>query len=175
MMNSSEMKKVTPIAARYIKENLSRQTQAVILLHDLLKEEFSLLLDRRPQEVTAVELSLQELMRQIRNERLALKGLVAEARPEAERVRDILDILPPVEGLREEMEALLQEMDDVEQAGARQAEKNRQLVLGLFDQSRRTLEFMHDQIRPKVENGYSKKGMMARATNQRPSLLEGRL
>lgn len=176
MSDSSMLKKVSPGQAANIKENLSRQARAVTLLVELLQEEFSLLLERKPQEVTAVELSLQELMRQIGAERMGLKKLVADSYPGAARVSDILDILPEGrDDVRAEIEAHLQAMDDAEQAGARQAEKNRQLVLGLFDQSRRTLEFMHNQIRPKNENAYSKRGVMAQVANHRPSLLEGRL
>ena len=176
MSDSSMVKIASPVQAQRIEENLSRQARAVALLVELLREEFSLLLERRPQEVTTVELSLQDLMRQIAGERLALRKLVAEVRPDAQRVRDVIDILPEGdEGLRTRIEAHLQAMDDAEQTGALQAEKNRQLVLGLFDQSRRTLEYMHDQIRPKNENGYSKRGLMAKAGNQAPSLLEGRL
>ena len=176
MSDSNQLKKISSDRAASIKENLSRQSRAVALLVELLREEFSLLLERKPQEVTTVELSLQELMRQIGAERMGLKRLVADAYPGAARVSEILDILPEGrDDVRAEIEAYLQSMDDAEQAGARQAEKNRQLVLGLFDQSRRALEFMHDQIRPKNENAYSKRGVMAQATNHRPSLLEGRL
>ena len=59
-----------------IRQNLTRQGKALHVLHHLLKEEFSHLLDGRPENVSYEEMALQELMRQIANERLDLKAML---------------------------------------------------------------------------------------------------
>ena len=56
-----------------IEANLTRQFKALELLQKLLDEEFELLTKRDIDAVTAQEFSIHELLRQIAQERMALK------------------------------------------------------------------------------------------------------
>ncbi len=155
-----------------VRGNLFRQQRALELLCMLLEEEFSHLREGRPQSVVQVEFSIQELMRQLADERLDLRRALTSLNPNAQRVRQILSGLGAEDAAG--LEALLAEMDRLEQAAARQAAKNHHLVMALAEQSRSLLEFMHRQIQPKTENGYSAKGRMAAAPAQ-PAMVSGRL
>ncbi|WP_449242651.1 flagellar protein FlgN [Desulfovibrio sp.] len=154
-----------------VQENLSRQHRALGLLSELLDEEFSYLKGGKPQDVSRIEISIQELLRQLAVERVSLRGLVQAVAPGAKRVREILDAVPSKEA--EALRDLLLRLDGMEQACARQAAKNQNLVLALFDQSRKLLNFLQEKIQPKG-TAYSAKGRMARASNA-PSLVSGRL
>lgn len=158
-------------AARYIRENLARQAQGLKLLHSLLQEEFSLLRQGRSQDVSQLELSIQELMRQFMVERLSLRRLVQEMEPGASRVSQILDLVQEED--RQAARACIRAMDGLEQKCALQAEQNRILVLALYDQSRSMLSFLHDQVMPKRESTYGSRGRMAQHSPQ-PMLLSGR-
>lgn len=156
---------------RRVQENLSRQRRAFVLLTELLEEEFSLLLERKPQAVSQLELSIQELMRQLADERQSLRLAVRGIDPKANRVRELLGTLKgeAATALRQD----LADLDRTEQSCAVQAAKNQYLVMGLYDQSRNLLEFLHEKIQPKVA-AYSSRGRMARP-GSRPSLVSGRL
>jgi flagellar biosynthesis/type III secretory pathway chaperone len=154
-----------------IQENLSRQLKALELLEELLEEEFSYLKTSKPQSVSRIEISIQELMRQLTVERLSLRAAVQEMKPEARRVREILPLLEPAGA--DALRAILAGLDKAEQACARRAAKNQNLVLALHQQSRNLLQFLHDRIQPKG-TAYSASGRMARAANN-PTLVTGRL
>ncbi len=157
---------------RLIKENIDRQSKAMLLLSMLLKEEFSLLMNKDPQGVTGVEMVIQELMRQIASERMSLRGLVQKIDPAAKRIKDILSAI--ADEHREKVEYLLDIMDTREQECAVQATKNQQLAQALLDQSSSMLDFLHREITPKVNNVYSARG---RYQNAAPpaTLINGRL
>ncbi len=158
-------------APRYIQENLSRQVQALRGLLALLEEEFALLRESRSQDVTQLELSLQELMRQIMSERLGLRRLIREVDPNSSRLSHIADFLPPE--IREASAQLARLMDATEQRCAIQAEQNRVLALALHDQSTALLGYLHEQIVPRQGNTYGAGGRMARQSIE-PQLLRGR-
>ncbi|MGE4291851.1 MAG: flagellar export chaperone FlgN [Desulfovibrio sp.] len=140
-----------------LKENLARQGKAMLLLHLLLEEEFSRLMERDSRGVSPLELSIQELMRQLMREREDLSGLVGViSQGKAQRVRQLLPLLPEEEASA--MEARLKVLDKDEQRCARQAAQNQQLALALFEQSSKLLTFMHSKIKPKRLEGYSAKG-----------------
>ena len=160
------------IRARLIQENLSRQLRAMLLLKELLEEEFSLLVQRKTTQVSILDLSIQELLRQVADERRALKRLVADVQPNAKRVREVLSIMP--HDMARNTDRLLEGMDRAEQACGQQAQRNRTMVLGLHDQSRALLEFMHRQIQPKSTGAYSRRGRMTTSSGM-PALLSGRL
>ena len=157
---------------RLIEENLVRQNKAMMLLLLLLEEEFSRLTKLNPQSVSQLELSIQELMRQVAAERISLRRMVATVEPSAKRVRDLMP------GLEREMAdsfgELLVKLDEIEQKCAVQAAKNHQLAMALFDQSKGLLNFMHDQIRPKSTTAYGRSGRFAQGVND-ARLLSGRL
>ncbi len=154
-----------------IQESLTRQQKGMLLLRTLLEEEFSLLMDRRPKEVSRMELSIQELMRQLAVERLSLKTEIKRHDPEAERLVQ-LDMACDD---RDKVDALLAELDEMEQQSAVQAAKNQNLAMGLFDQSKQLLQFLHKEIQPKNRDTYSAKGRFANVGGTQPSLLSGRL
>ncbi|MEF2145073.1 MAG: flagellar export chaperone FlgN [Desulfovibrionaceae bacterium] len=143
-----------------IKENLSRQGKAMVLLRVLLEEEFSRLLERDSKGVSPIELSLQELMRQLVKERLSLAELIqAGSNGACRRVREVMPGMQPEQA--EDLGQLLVDLDELEQSCARQAACNQQLSLALYEQSRQLLEFMHERIKPTKLEGYSAKGKYA--------------
>jgi hypothetical protein len=157
---------------RLIEENLVRQNKAMLLMFFLLEEEFSRLTQLKPQSVSQVELSIQELMRQVAVERVSLRRMIVRVEPSAQRVRDILP------GLDEEQSRsiteLLARLDETEQKCGVQASKNQQMAMALFDQSQGLLNFMHNQIKPKSTTAYARTGRFARGVND-ARLLNGRL
>lgn len=154
-----------------IQESLTRQQKGMLLLHTLLTEEFSLLMDRQPKEVSRMELSIQELMRQLAVERLSLKAEVKRIDPDAERLTQ----LDMAKDDRDKVDQLLSELDEMEQQSAVQAAKNQNLAMGLFDQSKELLQFLHKEIQPKNRDTYSAKGRFADVGETQPSILRGRL
>ena len=155
-----------------LKENLSRQTKALMLLNALLEEEFSRLTSLNPQGVSQLELTIQELLRQIAAERSSLMALVGRIKPGVRRVRGLRDEYAPE--VWDEVEALLQRLDAVEQKGAVQAAKNQRLALGLYDQSTALLKHMHVQLQPKRNDAYGANGRFVKPAS-RPNLISGRL
>ena len=157
-----------------IQENLSRQDKGMRLLLQLLEEEFSRLMNRNPKGVTPIELSIQELMRQLARERTDLRELVQAVDPAARRVRQIVSAM--VDERREAVEDLMRRIDICEQRCGMQAHKNQQLALALFDQSSRLLNFMHKQITPPEDRrGYSAKGRYSKAGSNQAALVRGNL
>jgi len=155
-----------------IEENLVRQNKAMMLLFLLLEEEFSRLMKSNPQSVSQIELSIQELMRQIGAERMALRRLVGEAAQGAVRVRDLFLVMD--DAVRENFEGMLAMMDETEQKCGVQAAKNNEMAMALFDQSKVLLNFMHDEIKPKNTAAYAATGRYAQAASS-ARLLTGRL
>lgn len=157
---------------RIIQENLVRQNKALILLHAMLQEEFSRLSERDPQGVSGLEMSIQELLRQIGIERFSLRHKIGMMKPGAQRVHEIMDMLEAETA--QEFQGLLDMLDVTEQNCARQAAMNHELANALRDQSKKLLDFMHNEIQPKKNNLYSARGAYARGGNTSPSLLSGR-
>ena len=142
-----------------IHTNLERQNKALTLLFALLQEEFTLLRDRQAQEVSRVEFSIQELLRQIAAERSTLRELVAQVKPGAKRLAALLPDLPPDEA--KALSDALRLADRGEQACAIQAEKNTIMAQALAEQSRSLLDYLHKEIQPKQTNTYSGRGRYA--------------
>ncbi|MFW5487019.1 MAG: flagellar export chaperone FlgN [Desulfovibrio sp.] len=155
-----------------IRQNLTRQGKALHVLHHLLMEEFSHLLDGEPEKVSIVEMALQELMRQIAVERLELKSMLGSEPGKDVRLADSMDKFSP-EDQKAIMEVTMQ-VDEMEQTCARQADKNRSLALALFDQSSSMIHYLHDQVKPKNTTAYSANGRFAKAPKGAP-MVSGRL
>ncbi|MGE4469506.1 MAG: flagellar export chaperone FlgN [Desulfovibrio sp.] len=148
------------IMTQRLKENLSRQGKAMLLLHMLLEEEFSRLQKRDSRGVTPMELSIQELMRQLVVEREELSRQVAAASGgQARRMRELLPLLPAEDAV--EIEGQLRGLDQQEQRCARQAAQNQELALALFEQSSKLLDYMHSKIKPTKVQGYGANGRYA--------------
>lgn len=157
---------------RLIEENLVRQNKAMMLLFILLEEEFTRLMNSNPQSVSQIELSIQELMRQIAVERASLRRKVGAVVEGAVRVRDLFLIMD--DATRENFETMLAMLDETEQKCAVQAAKNNEMAMALFDQSKGLLTFMHEQIKPKNNNAYGVSGRYAQAASS-ARLLTGRV
>ena len=59
-----------------IRANLFRQVKGLELLHSLLEEEFTSLLERNVEEVSSLEFSIHELMRQLLVERMEIREVM---------------------------------------------------------------------------------------------------
>lgn len=151
-----------------IRSSLKRQHKGLQVLHALLKEEFSLLVQRHPHDVHSVEFSIHELLRQMAVEREEVKKLLGGQRLKA-KLKEHPDPMTV-----KEFEIQLQLLDDAEQTCARQASLNCEMVMALRSQSKELLDYLHRQLQPKKMDVYGKKG---RFTMPRPeaSLLSGRL
>lgn len=156
-----------------IQENLTRQLRALELLSSLLQEEFAQLRDRKPHEVSALEISIQELMRQLAAERKSLRRAIAAWRPGMARVREVMMTLTPEEAAG--LNQLLHGLDRAEQACAMQADMNRQLVMGLYDQSMKLLKRLQQAIEPGRADVYSRRGCFAKTRQAQASVFRGRL
>ena len=157
---------------RLIEENLVRQNKAMMLMFFLLEEEFARLTKLNPQSVSRLELSIQELMRQVAAERVSLRNMVRQVEPSAKRVCELFPGLDAEQvGIFKELLAML---DATEQKCAVQASKNGEMARALFEQSKGLLQFMHNQIKPKNTTAYARSGRFAKAHND-ARLLTGRL
>lgn len=156
-----------------IQENLTRQLRALELLSSLLEEEFAHLRDRKPHDVSALEISIQELMRQLAAERRSLRRSIGAWRPGMARVREVMMTLDPAESRR--LGELLQALDRAEQSCAMQADMNRQLVMGLYDQSMKLLKHLQQAIEPGRADVYSRRGCYAKTRQAQASVFRGRL
>jgi flagellar biosynthesis/type III secretory pathway chaperone len=153
-----------------IKENLTRQDRAMRVLQALLAEEFAHLYERDPQAVTATEFSVQELMRQLAQERTQLKTMLG-----GRRLKQFVADLPDEQAedaawLRQAHDVI----DDLEQRCARQAGRNTKLVLALLDQNQDILDFLYKQVTPPTRETYSKKGVYSQRS-QSGAMLRGSL
>jgi hypothetical protein len=151
----------------YTHGNLVRQFKGMQVLELLIEEEFAQLRNNKPQEITATEFAIHELMRQLAVERLELRKILG-----GKRLSEVMPILS------EEQQAILNnqlaELDALEQRCARQASVNAKLALALHDQSQSLLDYIQEQIKPKNQNTYGKKGRYAQ-TRPEATLIQGRL
>lgn len=154
-----------------IQENLTRQIRALELLSSLLEEEFADLRDRKPQDVSILELSIQELMRQVAVERRSLRGLIQAKYPGKQRVSEVAQGLEP--GVAQSLSEQLAILDRAEQTCAIQADMNRQLAMGLYDQSLKLLKQLHQAIEPGKSDTYSRRGRFARSPQPQVSMFRG--
>ncbi len=157
---------------RRILDSLHRQKTALGLLASLLGEEFSHLRQGSPQAVSAVELSIQDLIRQITGERVGLKAMVQSMVPGAQRMEAYAASLPEDEKV--EVAALLEEIDRREQACAMLSAKNFELAMALHDQSRNLLAFLHRGVNPDQKETYTASGRFPKA-KRGAAILHGRL
>ena len=158
--------------SRYVLQNLHRQKQAIYLLSHLLDEEFHHLGKGDPQSVATVEFSIQELLRQIAEERRELKQHVMDLDPSLPALRDLPLFVN--ESDSEDVQALLREIDRQEQDCARKAAQNAVTAQGLMDQNQALLDYLTSQIIPENGNTYSRRGKWHRSDGP-GALLHGRM
>ena len=150
-----------------IHANLFRQLKGLELLHSLLEEEFACLLERNVEEISALEFSIHELMRQLLNERMEIKGIMNGV-----KVSEYADMLPAEDGAA--VHGLMAELLEREQVCSRQAGLNSTLAFGLLDQGQELLDFLYSAAVPKQADTYGAKGGM-QVNKPRAALISGRL
>lgn len=162
-----------------IAANLGRQHRALVLLAELMAEEFELLSTSKPREVTALELSVQELVRQVAVERAEVKRLLIGLLPELgqkARVRDLTDRIGDDQAeVRGHIEQAMADIRRAEQACAVQSEKNYRIALALYDQNKEMVEQIQNQVAPKRNDVYGRNARYRQNGRMHASLVSGRL
>lgn len=138
-----------------IQNTLNRQDKALDLMKDLLQEEFSLLMKRDTDAIMTIEFSIHELLRQLATEKESIIKALGGG-----RLKDYAQMLP--EDKKEIIISLWLSIDKKEQACARQASLNTRLSLGLLDQSKDLLNYLHERIVPPQRTAYSRRGTYAK-------------
>lgn len=150
-----------------ISQSLFRQSKALLLLGDLLEEEYGLLLGRDTRSVANLEFSIQELIRQLAVEKTFVIRLL-EHRP----VREYAASLNEED--RDNLMQLFEEVDRSEQIASRHASRNAQLSLALLDQSTHHLRVLTSQVVPNAGT-YGRSGGVRQALHPQAALISGRL
>ena len=150
-----------------IRANLFRQVKGLELLHSLLEEEFTCLLERDVEEVSSLEFSIHELMRQLLVERMEIKEVMNGV-----KISEYAGLLPQEDGAN--ITALVDELLKREQVCSRQASLNSTLAFGLLDQGQELLDLLYSAAVPKQADTYGAKGGM-QANKPRAALISGRL
>lgn len=150
-----------------IRNNLHRQFKALEVLEMFLDEEFEFLQVRDTDNVTNLEFSIHELLRQIAVERAEIKKQMNGA-----SLKDYAGLLPEEEG--REIVRYYKLIDSLEQRCSRQASYNAELSLALMDQSQGLLAFLHSHIMPQAPATYGSGG---RIRYERPgaAIISGRM
>lgn len=143
-----------------IVDNLSRQHKALNVLANLLTEEFDNLRSGKPKTVAGLQMSIQELIRQIAAERMDLKAMVRAVSPDSQRLDQFAGQLPEED--RGQLDEVMKLIDAVEQKCAMQSAKNRKIAKALWDQSKKLLDFMHGKVNPDNTDFYTAKGQFSR-------------
>lgn len=150
-----------------LQETLIRQDKALDLMEELLKEEFSYLRDRNTDAIMSIEFSIHELLRQLAAEKESIIRFLGGG-----KLRDYAEMLS--EENKNFILNLYQTLEKKEQLCAKQASRNTQLALGLLDQSKELLNFLHERILPPQKINYSRQGVYNQ-TRPQASLINGRL
>ena len=150
-----------------IRANLFRQVKGLELLHSLLEEEFTSLLERNVEEVSSLEFSIHELMRQLLVERMEIKEVMNGV-----KISEYAGLLPQEDGAN--ITALVDELLKREQVCSRQASLNSTLAFGLLDQGQELLDLLYSAAVPKQADTYGAKGGM-QVNKPRAALISGRL
>ncbi len=150
-----------------IYEALQRQRQAMHLLVDLLEEEYAYLRKHETHEVVSLEMSIQELIRQLAVEKIGVQKML-----DGGKLKVYVTLLSEEQGAN--IMSVFKDIDAHEQKASRMASRNAQLSLALLDQSQRVMQRLHSQLTPKHGMTYGRRGYMGK---QRPqaALISGRL
>lgn len=136
--------------------NMRRQKVALGVLSGLLDEESACLRAGDPQGVSRLEMSIQELIRQLAAERVDLKAMAQRLRPGVARLDDLVAVLPAPGGST--VGELLADIDRREQDCARTSAMNAELAMALHDQSRGLLDHLKEMITPRRTETYTSRG-----------------
>lgn len=149
---------------------LIRQANGTELLCQLLREEYSLLRAGQPDLVAGLEMSIQELIRQLVREREYLTGCLKAA--------GLANLTAFLDGLGESERAVFETWRARtiahEQDSGRQATVNADLAMALWKQSGALLGHFQNQVAPRERNTYTAKGTW-RDRTATAALVRGRL
>ncbi len=151
-----------------ISGSLDRQAKAFILLKELMEEEFDLLISNKVDEVTKIEFSIHELLRQIADEKEATIKLLGGG-----KILDYVQMRPEEEG--QELQRLYKIMDEREQLCVRQGHLNTEVSLALLRQGEMLLKELTTAVTPRGPSAYGRKGGQQRNSRPEAMLISGRL
>lgn len=150
-----------------IQNTLNRQDKALDLMKELLQEEFSLLMKRDTDAIMTIEFSIHELLRQLATEKESIIKALGGG-----RLKDYAEMLPADK--KEIIISLWLSIDKKEQSCARQASMNTRLSLGLLDQSKELLNYLHERIVPPQRTSYSRRGTYTNQQHPQAAILSAR-
>lgn len=148
-------------------EALSRQSQALKVLNELLEEEYHLLIRRDTKAIVALEFSIHELIRQLAGEKNNLIKILGGG-----KLLHYAEMLPAEDS--DSVRNLYSAIDAREQSCSRQASVNAEFSLLLLDQSQATFKELQKYATPKVTQTYGRKGSM-QVLRPQASVYSGRL
>lgn len=147
--------------------SLHRQEKGLELLYTLLRQEYRNICDRKMTLVSHQEFAIQELIRQLVEEKEFIIRLLKG-----------IPLATYAESLSEEARTPLLErlgrLDVAEQTTSRQAARNSQLVLALLDQNGKSMQTLFKEAVPEVALVYGRRGSMHPIPTQ-GALISGRL
>lgn len=150
--------------------SLYRQYQGTKLLTLMLEEEYSLLRGGQPDQVAGLEMSIQELVRQLVRERESMQKKLAH-----HGFSNLSDYSSKQSGEdQERLQQMLEQVIDQEQISARQSTINADLAMALWEQSGKLLSTFSERIAPKKRYTYTSKGTW-NERNATAHLVSGRL
>ncbi len=158
---------------RRIAENLIRQKKGLQLLGNLLQQEFSQLKSREQEDLAGMELSIQELIRQLAAEKVQLQDLLQGRKPPRQNLRQLAESLPGKQAGFVQISS--RQIQAWEKRCREQARINADLSLALLEQDRELLNFLQQEIRQDRPEVYSPKGSWSKPTAREPSVLKGSL
>lgn len=150
--------------------SLDRQAKGLELLNQLLDEEFSLLMERKTEEIMTLEFSIHSLLRQLAGEKLFVQQRLSGG-----KLLDYAELLPDPEQ-HKTIQNLWQNIDTLEQNCSRQASLNAELSLALLDQSKSLLSHLHKNVQPAQPlTTYGRSGVYTKHMHPEATLLSGRM
>lgn len=154
-----------------IEAELLRQNQALMVLFTLLEEEFSALAGNAASDVASLEFSIQELIRQLMDEKDAVKAILDQnSFSSLEQYIDSLD-----KGEAGIIREILKDLEALEEQCSIQAMKNNAMASALAEQTAGLVKFMYDQVTPREENVYGAGGRWHDNGSKSTGLLRGTL
>ncbi|WP_291321902.1 flagellar export chaperone FlgN [Desulfonatronospira sp.] len=150
---------------------LKRQKLALKLLLLLLQEEYSALMNNRPEKVSSLEFSLQELVRQMIREKEDLINTVQGAGFDG--LGDYISGMDEV--VRQQYLQMLQELEQEEKNMALQAVKNASIAQALSHQSAMLAREFIEQATPRQPSNYSADGRRYNDFSREAGFFRGRM
>ncbi|MFP4392037.1 MAG: flagellar export chaperone FlgN [Desulfohalobiaceae bacterium] len=157
-----------------IKQSISRQKKGLQLLAWLLEQEFAHLKSRSQENLVNMELSIQELIRQLAYEKKHTRKLLQDGSPDVNSLKECSDFFSKYQD-DGEMQSNLQELSSWERKCREQARMNADLSLALLDQSKDLLDFLQGELIQDSLKIYSQKGSWSVPFVQEPYVIKGRL